>query len=286
MKNPEDVPDRQCANCMASNRGSARPANDNSAASQLASTDETVREIDFGIELANFVARTVAQYTPRDLKGSRLLHAARHVEQAICIAASPENREVLVEFARGKIDVLVARNLVSIPGDLEPTPNRGEPSGRARVYILSNAGLSLAAGQLPAAVTNENKGRFDRHVRPLLWQMNVASSTGGGELGAHTEHSFRNHGDDGRVSPQVDSICLVGLRNESAEPTGFAALGDVLSYLASTSIAVLREPIFGMEPPDSSEGNNILDCVKYINAQRRRAPCERPSTAPRGPTAR
>jgi hypothetical protein len=254
-------------------RRSDFPANDNGAPPVVGGSSDTVREIDFGLDVAQAVAALVVKFTEDDLEGSRLLSATRQVARGIYLSASPENREVLAEYAHGQIDVLIARNLVSVPTDLEPTPNHGEPSGRARVYILSNAGFSHAAGQLPVAVTNENQARFDRHVRPVSGQTHLASSTGAAELGPHTEHSFRNHGENGRISPQVDSICLVGLRNESAEPTGYAPLGDVLKFLLPTSISILQAPIFGMEPPDSSEARNGVAYVPILYRRHGKLEC-------------
>lgn len=232
-----------------------RQANDNTAVAfgSASMNCSAVAEIDLGPLSARVIADIIARASIDDLSGPRLLCAAREISRALQMNAPGAARDAMQACAHGEIDVVIAKNLFAAPVNLEPTPNEGEPSPAARVYALANAGFTLACGQLPVSVSNENNGNYDRHVRVRTANMTEASSFGGGEIGAHTEHAFRYNGVHGRFSPQVDGICLIGLRNESAEPTGFAMLRDVLSRLAPSSIKILQLPIFGMAPPDSSE---------------------------------
>jgi len=228
-------------------------ANDNAAFNSVAINCSAVAEIDLGPDTARVVSAMIASYSIDDLSGPRLLFAAREISRALQMNAPGAARDAMQACAHGELDVVIAKNLFAAPADLEPTPKEGEPSPAARVYALANAGLTVACGQLPVAVSNENNGVYDRHVRVRAANVAEASSFGGGEIGPHTEHAFRYDGAHGRFSPQVDGICLTGLRNDDAEATGFAVLRDVLSRLNPGSIKMLQLPIFGMVPPDSSE---------------------------------
>jgi hypothetical protein len=254
------------------------PAHDVVLASANDNTDPNtqrrhVRQIDLGSGSAQAISDLLRGYDERCLSGYRLIHGSRQVARLLFQNASQEARESFAEFAFGALDVLIVRDLVAISPNLEPTPNDREPSAQARILALSNAGLALACGQLPVAVSNENHGRYDRHVRPTTGLAHVKSSTGGAELGPLTEHSFRNHGNHGQVSPQLDSICLVGVRNDGAEPTGFAALGDVLPHIPAESIAALHQPVFGMDPPDSSEARGTVWNVPILYRRHGRVEC-------------
>ena len=233
-----------------------------------------VIEIDLGSDSAEATSNLLDGYDEADLSGPRLLHAARRVARVIYMTALPETRDALAHFANGQTDVVIVHNLFSVPTDLELTPNAGhQPSFHARVFALGNAGLGLAAGQLPVAVSNENLGQFDRHVRPVFGQIHLPSSTGAAELGPHTEHAFRNHGADGRFSPQVDSICLAGMRNDSDEPTGFAAFSEVMAHLRPPSIDCLASNIWGMDPPNSSEARDTVWGVPILYWRHGRIEC-------------
>jgi hypothetical protein len=230
------------------------------------------------VELSRQSATAVAELIracddERDLFGARLLHAARSVARILLVNASPKARDAFADFALGKTDVLIVRNLVTVPADLEPTPNDREPSIGARAFALANAGLGFVCGHLPIAVSSENQARFDRHVRPTSASMKAKSSVGAAELGPHTEHSYRNHGMDGLVSPQVDMLCLVGLRNDDAETTDFATLQEVIPLMSPASLPVLHEPIFGMDPPDSSEDRATTQSAPILYWRHRQLQC-------------
>jgi hypothetical protein len=249
-------------------------ANDNGSTPMPSDRNHAVVEVDLWPATTKTINDLLRGYLEPDLSGASLFQAARQVARGIYMSAQPDTRDVLADFAHGKTDVLIVRNLFSVPTDLEPTPNcRQQPSTRSRIFALANAGLALAAGQLPISVSNENQGQFDRHVRPVLGQAHLPSSTGAAELGPHTEHSFRSHGANGLTSPQVDTLCLSGIRNEGAEPTGFAALSEVLPRLRPASIGILLEPVWGMDPPDSSEANGTIWGIPILYWRHGRVEC-------------
>jgi len=233
-------------------------ANDNSRTPPFGSAlripqYDTIEEIEMGNGCTQAVTDLVSSFSADDLSGPRLLHAARVIARAIYRNASAKTRDTFGAFVRGDTDVLIVHDLFAVPNNLEPTPNDCSPSLQSRLFALGVAGLTFDCGHQPCAVSNENHGLYDRHVRSTAGKESEPSSAGGAEIGPHTEHSSRYHGDWGQFSPQIDTICLAGLRNIDNEPTGFAALEEVLRYLPEKSISALLRPDFAMAPPDSTD---------------------------------
>jgi hypothetical protein len=96
------------------------------------------------------------------------------------------------------------------------------------------------------------------------------SSHGQAELGPHTEHASNGFSVRGASSPAVDAICLAGLRNPKAEPTGFALLEEVLAYVPRESHEILARPIFGIDPPDSTTRKDTVWGVPILQRRRGR----------------
>lgn len=247
---------KACTNFMP--RSAANTAdgggNDNQHPGGCTSCDDrtaSMRTIRFSHEAATAMTSWAQQHDVSDLAGAPLLRAARDGARLIEMHTSPEARAAMDEFACFETDVLIIENLFAVR-DLEPTINDRDPAPASRMYSLPLAAVSLRCGMLPAAVTNENNGVFDRHVVQKHGLKFEKRSDGGAELGPHTEHAFKGHGDCGRSSPAVDTLCLAGLRNPDAEPTGFALLDEVLPLIPRHSSEVLTRPIFGLGPPDSS----------------------------------
>lgn len=248
----------KCASTTSSNSTSVGgfngvPGNDNYISSLPVDAETQVLEIEFGKDSSKNITEMLNQFDERHLSGVYHLHAVRQVARRIYQSSSPTTRDAFAKFAYRKTDVIVAKNLFAVPSDLEPTPNDRNPCTQSRLLALPPAALGLLCGTIPVAVTTENHGEIDRHVRATVAYSNTRSSAGGAEIGKHNEHSYRNHGDHGKLSPQVDTLSIAGLRNRGLEPTGYAVLFDVLSYIRPQSIAILEEPVFGMAPPDSSD---------------------------------
>jgi len=191
------------------------------------------------------------QREPDELAGHRLLHAAREGSALLETLAGPDEREAMDAFAALRVDVIIIENAFEVR-DLEATPNDREPAAASRIYALIMAAICMRCGMLPAAVTSENGGEFDRHVLTKDGLELQRRSDGGGEIGPHSEHGWKGHGNSGGTSPAVDSLCLSGLRNPDDEATGFALLEEVLEFIPYRFQEVLEQPIFGLDPPDTS----------------------------------
>jgi hypothetical protein len=192
-----------------------------------------------------------------DLSGPRLLHATREGAGIIESHADDHARDAMDDFATCRLDVVAVENLYEVC-NLEPTVNNCDPAPASRKYALVLGALGLRCGMLPSSVSTENKAVFDRHVVTKGGLESEKRSDGGAEIGPHSEHASNGHGHRGVASPAVDTLCLGGLRNPDAEPTGFALLEDALELVPRCRRDLLEQPIWGFDPPESSSRNGTM----------------------------
>lgn len=255
--------------------GSIRTAgNDNQRPDESAAVAEPgsgarMRTVRFSNEAAERMTDWASSRDVSDLAGPRLFQTVREGARIIETIVDRDIRETLNDVAAFRLDALVVRNLYAVR-DLEPTVNDRDPSPASRKYAFITGALSMRCGSLPTAVTSENNAAFDRHVVRKDGLAGEKRSDGGGEIGPHSEHASKGHGDGGLTSPAVDTICLGGLRNPGAEPTGFALLADALPSIPKRYQEVLEMPIFGSDPPDSSSSRETVWNLPILTQRRGR----------------